>query len=219
VGKGTQAELLSERFRICALSTGDIFRAAKVSINGCERTPAMTRAFACMAAGKMVPDETVISLLKERVACLHCGGGFLLDGFPRTLAQAKMLEKILEQNRVKLTAVLNYELPMETIIARLSGRRICPRCAKVFHVENRPPKLPGICDDCGAALLIREDDRPDIIRVRLLVYEKSSAPLLDFYRQKGLLTSIPTGSTPEETFRRTLESIKCEVQLQAPPEF
>jgi adenylate kinase len=204
VGKGTQAELLSERFGACHLSTGDIFRAAK-TLSGCECTPAMARAVKCMNSGQLVPDDTVLSIIAERAKCLRCGGGFLLDGFPRTVAQAEALEEILTEQHVKLDGVLSYELAVEKIVARLSGRRTCPKCKRVFHVKSKPPKQTGVCDDCGATLLQREDDRPETIRVRMEAYEKSTAPLADFYRRRGLLISIPADSTPGETFEHTLD--------------
>jgi adenylate kinase len=206
VGKGTQAELLSERLGACHLSTGDIFRALK-SVNACERSPTMTQALEYMARGELVPDETVLALVSERSGCLRCRGGFLLDGFPRTLAQAEALEKVLASRKVKLEGVLSYDLPLEKIVARLSGRRTCSVCKAVFHVATRPPKMAGICDHCGAALYQREDDRPESVRVRMAAYEQSTSPLTDFYRRKGLLISIPAEGTPEEIFNRTLKEL------------
>jgi adenylate kinase len=207
VGKGTQAELLAERLGTCHLSTGDIFRAVKMS--SCEREcgRAMAEAVKYMDAGQLVPDETVLRLIAERVKCLHCGGGFLLDGFPRTVEQAEALEQILAKHQVKLDAALSYELPLETIVGRLSGRRTCPICKRVFHNEAKPPKRAGLCDDCGVELFQRKDDSPETIRVRMQAYELSTAPLTAFYRGKGLLIPIAAGNTPEETFARTLETL------------
>jgi adenylate kinase len=207
VGKGTQAELLSERLGACHLSTGDIFRAAKTLCES-ERTPAMTAALDYMKRGELVPDETVLSLLAERTDCLRCAGGFLLDGFPRTVAQAEALDQLLVGQRVKLDAVLSYELPIEKIVARLSGRRTCSKCKAVFHIETRPPTVAGRCDRCGAELYQREDDRPESVRVRMQAYERSTSPLTDFYRSKGLLRSVSAEGTPEEIFKRTLEVLK-----------
>ena len=170
VGKGTQAELLGARLGACHLSTGDIFRTAK-GLDACERTPAMTAALEYMRRGELVPDETVLALVAERGGCLGCCGGFLLDGFPRTVAQADALDKLLKEQRVKLDAVLSYELPLEQIVARLSGRRTCAGCKAVFHLEARPPKVKGVCDHCGGSLYQREDDRPESIRVRMQAYE------------------------------------------------
>jgi len=207
VGKGTQAELLCANLGACHLSTGDIFRAAKQS-GACERTPALAAALGYMRRGDLVPDETVLALVAERVNCLRCHGGFLLDGFPRTVAQAEALEKLLKRQKLKLDAVLSYELPLEEVVARLSGRRTCPGCKAVFHIEARPPKVEGICDHCGGTLYQREDDRPESIRVRMAAYEKSTAPLADFYRGRKLLVAVPAEGTPEEIFARTLKGLE-----------
>lgn len=202
VGKGTQAELLGARTGACHLSTGDIFRAAK-SLQESERTPALSAALDYMRRGALVPDETVLAIITERLRCLRCRGGFLLDGFPRTVAQAEALEKLLRKNRIKLDAVVSYELPLEQVIARISGRRTCPQCKAVFHVEARPPTTPGVCDHCGAKLYQREDDRPESIRVRMEAYEKSTAPLADFYRQRKLLVPVVAEGSPEEICERS----------------
>jgi len=216
VGKGTQAELLAERLGVCHLSTGDIFRAAKRT-SGAETTEAMKCALDCMRRGDLVTDEMVLSLVAERVGCLRCGGGFLLDGFPRTVAQADALAKVLTAQQSGLEAVLSYDLPLESIIARLSGRRTCLKCQAVFHVETRPSKTPGICDQCGSVLAQREDDRPESVHVRMQVYERSTAPLADFYREQGLLVSIAAQGTPEEIFGRTLEALfNCSAELLVP---
>ena len=207
VGKGTQAELLTAKLGACQLSTGDIFRAAK-TLDASERSPAITAALEYMRKGELVPDETVVALVAERVGCLRCEKGFLLDGFPRTVAQAVELERILAEAHVKLDAVLSYDLPIEKVVARLSGRRTCAACKAVFHVEARPPKVEGICDQCGGKLYQREDDRPEAIRVRMEAYEKSTSPLADYYRKQGLLISILAEGTPEEIFNRTLKALK-----------
>jgi adenylate kinase len=208
VGKGTQAELLCANLGACHLSTGDIFRAAK-ALNPAERTPALTAALDYMRRGDLVPDETVLAMVAERVGCLRCEGGFLLDGFPRTVAQAEALEKLLAGENLKLDAVLSYELPLEQVVARLSGRRTCPDCKAVFHVETRPPRVPGVCDHCGGKLYQREDDRPESIRVRMEAYERSTAPLADFYRRRKLLVPISAEGSPEEIFNRTRDALKC----------
>jgi adenylate kinase len=203
VGKGTQAEMLSAKVGACHLSTGDIFRAAK-SLNGCERTPALNAALQSMRRGDLVPDETVLALVSERVGCLKCQGGFLLDGFPRTVAQAEALEGLLKKHRLRLDGVVSYDLPIEQIVARLSGRRTCPQCKAVFHVQALPPKVEGVCDHCGATLYQREDDRPESVRVRMQAYETSTLPLMDFYQTRRLLRSISAEGTPEEICARTL---------------
>ncbi|HEY5914007.1 MAG TPA: nucleoside monophosphate kinase [Verrucomicrobiae bacterium] len=206
VGKGTQAELLSARLGACHLSTGDIFRAAK-GLSPCERTPALGAALEFMKRGELVPDQTVLDIVAERVNCLKCEGGFLLDGFPRTVAQAQALEGLLEAAQVKLEAVINYDLPLEKVVARLSGRRTCSNCKAVFHVVTRPPKVEGVCDHCGGKLYQREDDRPEAVRVRMQAYEKSTAPLADFYGARGLLVSVLAEGSPEEIYSRTINAL------------
>jgi len=206
VGKGTQAELLCERLGTCHLSTGDIFRAAKC-LAAEERSPALESALGYMKRGDLVPDQTVLDLVRERTRCVRCHGGFLLDGFPRTVAQAEAFAKIVEQQDIQLDAVLNYELPIEKVVTRLSGRRTCPGCKAVFHVTGRPPRVEGVCDHCGGKLQQREDDRPEAVRVRMEVYEKSTKPLIDFYRKRDLLVTIEAEGTPEEIYQRTLDSL------------
>ncbi|MGA3284546.1 MAG: nucleoside monophosphate kinase [Verrucomicrobiota bacterium] len=202
VGKGTQAELLSERLGACQLSTGDVFRAAKCLAEG-ERSPALEAALHYMVRGDLVPDETVLGIVQERVRCLRCCGGFLLDGFPRTVAQAEALEDLLKKENVPLTTVLNYELPLDQVVARLSGRRTCSKCKAVFHVTNMPPRVKGICDHCGGELIQREDDRPESVRVRMEAYEKSTRPLIDFYQKRGLLVTIKAEGSAEDVYQRT----------------
>lgn len=216
VGKGTQAELLSARLGACHLSTGDIFRSLK-ALSDSERTPTMTRALEYMRRGELVPDEIVLSLVAERGRhLLQSGGGFLLDGFPRTVAQAEALDKALAQHNIQLEAVLEYELPVSEIVARLSGRRICPNCHAVYHIKARPPKVSGICDICGAALYQREDDRPEAVHVRMDVYKKSTAPLIEFYRDKGLLVTISAEGTPKEVFERTILALRKKTKSARP---
>jgi adenylate kinase len=206
VGKGTQAELISERLGPCQLSTGDVFRAAK-TLDPSERTPALNAALEYMKRGELVPDETVIGIVRERPSCLRCPAGFLLDGFPRTVEQAEALHKMLADLGVKLDAVLSYDLPIEQIVSRLSGRRTCGSCKAVYHVATMPPKTADVCDQCGGKLVLREDDRPEAIRVRMAAYEKSTAPLADYYRQRGLLVSIPADGSPETIFQRTTAAL------------
>ncbi len=203
VGKGTQAELLCERFHTCHLSTGDVFRMAKCLAES-ERTPAIQTALGHMRRGELVPDGTVLDLISERARCLRCHGGFLLDGFPRTVRQAEALDALLEREKVALTAVVNYELPLGQIVERLAGRRTCADCKAVFHVATLPPLINGVCDHCGGQLVQREDDRPESIRVRMAAYEASTSPLAEFYRRKNLLVSITADGSPQEIFERTL---------------
>jgi adenylate kinase len=202
VGKGTQADLLCERLGCCHLSTGDVFRAAK----NCQEdnlSPAMQNALDQMKRGELVSDETVLNLVGERLKCLTCSGGFLLDGFPRTVAQAMALEQLLETHQIKISVVFNYELPIEKIVDRISGRRTCAECKAVFHVNTRPPKVADVCDHCGNKLMQREDDQPEAIKVRMTAYQKLTQPLIDFYQQRKLLVTIPAIGTPEEIYQRT----------------
>ena len=203
VGKGTQAELLREHFGACPLSTGDVFRAAK-TIPEADRSPALTAALEHMRKGELVPDTTVLDMVRERSDCLCCAGGFLLDGFPRTVAQAEALASLLADLNVKLDAVVNFTLPIDEIVARLSGRRTCAECKAVFHVTGRPPKTEGVCDHCGGQLLQREDDRPESVRVRMEAYQRSTAPLTDYFQKQGLLVEVDAHGAPEEIFQRTV---------------
>jgi adenylate kinase len=206
VGKGTQAELISARMGACQLSTGDVFRAAK-ALDECERSPALNQALEAMRKGELVTDETVLAMVRERSACLRCGGGFLLDGFPRTVAQAEALSALLAQENIALDAVLSYELPLDTIVARLSGRRTCEKCKAVYHVQTKPPKTEGVCAACGGKLMQRDDDRPESVKVRMAAYETSTAPLTDYYRKRKLLVSIPAEGSPDAIYQRTEEML------------
>lgn len=206
VGKGTQAELLGQRLGPCQLSTGDIFRAAQGQ-DPATLSPALREALDYMRRGELVPDATVLALVRERIDCLRCPSGFLLDGFPRTVPQAEALEQLLQQERLSLDAVLSYEMPIDKIVARLGGRRTCPHCKAVYHVVNRPPKTAGVCDHCGSQLVQRDDDRPEAVRVRMETYHKNTAPLIEFYQQRGLLVAVPAEGTAEEVYQRTLEAL------------
>lgn len=206
VGKGTQAELLSARLGACQLSTGDIFRAAK-SIADCERSLALNLALNAMRRGELVTDETVLAMVQERIVCLRCEGGFLLDGFPRTVPQAAALTRLLAHEQIQLDAVLSYELPLETIVARLSGRRTCEKCKAVYHVQSRPAKVEGVCDDCGGRLIQREDDQPESVKVRMAAYESSTAPLTAYYRKLNLLVTVSAEGSPEAIYQRTLQTL------------
>ena len=207
VGKGTQAALLTEHLGACHLSTGDVFRAAR-SQRDKVPSPAMTAALDYMTQGHLVPDEIVWQMVCERVTCLRCHGGFVLDGFPRTLAQADSLRKLMDKERLELDAVVNYVLPPAEIVARLGGRRTCEKCKAIFHVTSQPSRLKGICDHCGARLYQREDDRPESIAVRLDAYEKSTAPLIQFYRHRGLLQTVVATGSPQEIFQRTITALQ-----------
>ncbi|HUO09443.1 MAG TPA: nucleoside monophosphate kinase [Phycisphaerae bacterium] len=206
VGKGTQAKLLCEKLGTCHLSTGDVFRAAK-NLNIAEASPAMSVALECMRLGELVPDPMVVAIVRERRECLGCRGGILLDGFPRTAAQAAALERTLHEERILLDAAIHYELPLELILDRLTGRRTCVDCKAVFHIRNAPPLRENLCDHCGARLVQREDDREEAVRTRMRAYEMTTAPLLDFYKRRNMLHCISAEGTPAEVFARTMAEI------------
>jgi len=213
VGKGTQADLLRRRLRACHLSTGDVFRAAGAQ-RECDQTPAMKQALAYMRRGELVPDATVWEMVRERGECLHCAGGFILDGFPRTLAQAEALKKFMDNEGLALNAVVDYELPEAEIVARLGGRRTCEQCKTVYHVKERPPKVEGQCDRCRGKLFQREDDRPESIRVRLAAYNRSTAPLIEFYGNLGRLVRIPATGSPEEICLKTVSELEAKRDVE-----
>jgi adenylate kinase len=205
VGKGTQAALLAEALGSCHLSTGDLFRAAQCLT---EPSPALRAALEAMRRGELVADALVIALVRERAGCLRCRGGFLLDGFPRSVAQAEALDALLAGHGLTLDAVVSFELPLEEIMARLSGRRTCPACKTVYHLTARPPRAEGICDQCGEQLAQRDDDRPEPIRVRMQAYEASTRPLTRYYESTGKLVPVRASGTPAEILGRTLEALK-----------
>lgn len=181
-GKGTQAEYLSKRFSIPHISTGDILRE-----NVKNETELGKKAKEYMDKGLLVPDEIVIEIVKDRLSKEDCKNGFLLDGFPRTIAQAEALDKVLEELGQKIDKVLNIEVPDEKILERMSGRRICKNCGASFHVIYRPPQKEGVCDVCGGELYQREDDKEETVKKRLEVYHAQTQPLIDYYKAKGLL--------------------------------
>ncbi|MCA9259120.1 MAG: nucleoside monophosphate kinase [Planctomycetales bacterium] len=205
VGKGTQATLLCQALQACHLSTGELFRAAK---SQCHPSPAMKAAQKAIADGKLASDELVIDMVRERGHCLRCRGGFLLDGVPRTVAQAIALEKLLADENLNLDAVISYEMPLEEIVRRLSGRRSCENCSAVYHLEQRPPQIENVCDDCGSQLMQRMDDRPEAIEVRMRTYEELTVPLLEYYSQRNLLRLVVANGSPEEILARTLATLE-----------
>jgi adenylate kinase len=205
VGKGTQAQLLCQWCRACHLSTGDVFRAAKGLPAGA-RTVALESALGSMARGELVSDETVLAMVHERVRCLRCTGGFLLDGFPRTVAQAEALEQLLRAEALPLTAVIQYDLPIDKVVQRLAGRRVCANCKGVFHLDSNLSS-PETCSRCGGKLYQREDDRPEAIRVRMKAYNRSAEPLAEYYRERGLLLTISAEGTPAEILQRAIDAL------------
>jgi adenylate kinase len=167
----------------------------------------LEKALGYMRRGELVPDQIVLDLVRRRGQCLRCGGGFVLDGFPRSVDQAEDLQKMLQKENLALTAAVHFVLSPKQIIARLSGRRICPGCKTIFHVVMQPPQADGICNHCGSALVQREDDQPEAIGVRMQAYEQSASPLLDFYQKQGLLISIGADGSPVETCQDTIAAL------------
>ncbi|HSH25558.1 MAG TPA: adenylate kinase [Massilibacterium sp.] len=184
-GKGTQAEKIVEKYGIPHISTGDMFRAAMK-----EGTPLGQKAKSFMDAGELVPDEVTIGIVRERLTKDDCKNGFLLDGFPRTVAQAEALENIMEGLGRKIDHVINIDVETKDLMARLTGRRVCPVCGATYHVLFNPPKEEGVCDKDKAALIQRDDDTEETVAKRLEVNISQQQPLLDFYQEKGYLRTI-----------------------------
>lgn len=210
VGKGTQAEMLCRQLRTCHLSTGDLFRAAKCEQNP---SPAMTAALEVMRRGELVSDELVMSMVRERLQCLQCHGGFLLDGVPRTIQQAHSLENLLNETGVGIDAVLYYDLPLTEIVDRIGGRRTCSQCKAVYHVTARPPAKEYICDHCGARLIQRDDDRPEAVRVRMETYREVTQPLTDFYAERKTLLTISANGPPDEILNQTMQLLQKQLSI------
>ena len=202
VGKGTQAQRLSAQRQIPKISTGDILREAVQ-----KQTPLGVQAKSFMDSGKLVPDDVVIGMIKERLKAPDCKAGFILDGFPRTVPQARALSETLAQNRSGIDRVLNFELSDDELIRRLSGRRSCPNCQAVYHVEFNPPRTADRCDACGGALVQRSDDRPETIRKRLEVYQTQTLPLIGFYEDLGFLSRIDGSGDPETVYHRVANAV------------
>ena len=194
-GKGTQAQRIVERYPIPQISTGDILRTAVK-----EGTPLGMKAKQFMDQGQLVPDQIVIGIIEERLRAKDCDSGFILDGFPRTIPQAEALQPILMKMEKKIDHVINIEVDSEELVRRLTGRRTCKNCGAMFHLLFQPPKKEGMCDRCGAALYQRADDKEETIRTRLKEYEKQTAPLIQYYRDKKTLRSIQGMGGPDQIF-------------------
>ncbi len=184
-GKGTQAKMIAEKYSIPHISTGDIFRA-----NIKNGTQLGMEAKKYMDQGLLVPDELTVKILLDRVAQADCAGGYVLDGFPRTIPQAKVLDHALEEIGDKIDFAINVDVPDENIIKRMGGRRACLSCGATYHIEHIPPKKEGICDSCGKELVLRDDDKPETVKNRLDVYHQQTQPLIDFYQAKGILKTV-----------------------------
>jgi adenylate kinase len=184
-GKGTQAKYLIEKFNIPQISTGDMLRAAIT--NG---TAMGMEAKSYMDAGKLVPDSTIIGIIKERLGQADCKKGFILDGFPRTLAQAEALEELMKNMGISLDKVISLNVPDELIVGRITGRRVCSKCGASFHVEFNPSKVADICDYCGGELIIRKDDNAETVKSRLEAYHAQTAPLIAYYTDMGVMVEL-----------------------------
>lgn len=189
-GKGTQAEILSKLLNIPAISTGNILRAAIR-----DSTPVGLRAEAYINAGKLVPDEVIIAIIKERLAEPDCADGYILDGVPRTIPQAEAME----QMGIAIDCALSIEIEDDAIIRRMTGRRTCRDCSATFHVVSNPPKADGVCDVCGGELHVRKDDAADTVRARLETYHRDTEPLKAFYKARGVLKTVDNQPSIEAT--------------------
>ncbi len=194
-GNGTQAKRIAEKYGIPHISTGDIFRA-----NIKEGTELGMKAKEFMDQGLLVPDEVTIGMLLDRIKKEDCVNGYVLDGFPRTIPQAESLTKALEEMGQKIDYAVDVDVPDENIVSRMSGRRACITCGATYHVQFAPPKAEGICDKCGAELVLRDDDKPETVQKRLTVYHEQTQPLIDYYRRAGVLVSVDGTQSMDQVF-------------------
>ena len=199
VGKGTQADRIASRFHVPKISTGEILREAVRN-----KTPLGLEAKHCMDQGRLVPDAVVVGIVREKLAEPVCANGFVLDGFPRTRPQAEELSHMLQERGRKLDRVINFVVSRDEVVRRLSGRRSCGKCQAVYHVEFAPPKKPDVCDRCGGELIQRSDDRKETVEARLQVYEQQTAPLIEFYREQGLLSELDGSGSIDKVHERLL---------------
>ena len=194
-GKGTQAKMIAEKYGVPHVSTGDIFRA-----NIKEGTELGKEAKQYMDQGLLVPDELTVKILLDRVAKDDCKNGYVLDGFPRTIPQAEVLDKALNELGDKIDYAIDVDVPDENIVKRMGGRRACLTCGATYHIEHVPPKKEGICDKCGSELVLRDDDKPETVKNRLSVYHEQTQPLIDFYTEKGVLRTVDGTQDMKDVF-------------------
>ncbi len=200
-GKGTQSRRLSENLKIPQISTGDLLRLARE-----QKTELGLKADEFMTSGRLVPDDLVTAMVEERLLKPDCKNGYILDGFPRTSGQAEALDTSLKSQSMQIDRVISMEVSAEEVVKRLTGRRQC-RCGGNYHIDMNPPKQAGICDRCGETLFQRDDDREDVIRKRLQVYEQQTRPLVEYYRRKGILRTVPGIGTIDDIFGAVLKAI------------
>lgn len=194
-GKGTQAKMIAGKYGIPHISTGDIFRA-----NIKDQTELGMEAKKYMDQGLLVPDELTVKILLDRVAKDDCRNGYVLDGFPRTIPQAEVLDKAVEELNESIDFAVNVDVKDENIIKRMSGRRACLKCGATYHIEHIPPKKDGICDSCGSELVLRDDDKPETVKKRLSVYHEQTQPLIDYYNKKGILREVDGSQDMNDVF-------------------
>lgn len=204
-GKGTVAKMMAERLGVVHISTGDMLREAVAA-----GTPVGLKAKSYMDAGDLVPDDVVVGVLMERIQKDDCKAGFVLDGFPRTVPQAEALEKGLADMGLSLDLVVDLVVGEEVVVQRLSGRRQCRDCGAIYHVQNMPPKVDGVCDRCGGRLYQRDDDKPETIRERLRTFEEKTKPLRELYDGAGLRRTIDASVGPEETYQAVVDLLTAE---------
>ena len=198
-GKGTQAKMLMEIYTIPQISTGDILRAAVAN-----QTALGKQAKECMNKGALVPDELVVKIVEERLKERDCGRGFILDGFPRTVAQAEALDRL----NIKIEAAVNVEVGNDELMKRLTGRRTCRTCGAMYHIYFNPPRRDGVCDTCSGELYQRDDDKEETIQTRLVVYEQQTNPLISWYQKKNSVYSVDGIGTVQEIFGRITGALK-----------
>jgi adenylate kinase len=196
-GKGTQAQKLSKQYGIPQVATGDLLRKAVA-----DKTPLGLKIKSYLDQGKLGPDEVIVQLIKERVAKPDCKNGFLLDGFPRTMGQAKELERMTD-----IDLVLSIVVDFDALVERAVGRRTCPKCSAVYHVKFNPPMNEGICEKCGSKLIQRDDDKEETVRNRLKIYQEQTAPLIEYYRKKGKLVDIDGSGGIDAVYSQMVKAI------------
>jgi adenylate kinase len=196
-GKGTQAQKLSKQYGIPQVATGDLLRKAVA-----DKTPLGLKIKSYLDQGKLGPDEVIVQLIKERVAKPDCKNGFLLDGFPRTMGQAKELERMTD-----IDLVLSIVVDFDALVERAVGRRTCPKCSAVYHVKFNPPMNEGVCEKCGSKLIQRDDDKEETVRNRLKIYQEQTAPLIEYYRKKGKLVDIDGSGGIDAVYSQMVKAI------------
>ncbi len=202
-GKGTQARMISEKYGIPQISTGDIFRA-----NIRNQTELGQKAKSYMDQGLLVPDELTLDLVVDRLAQDDCSNGYILDGFPRTIPQAEALTFALKSQKTKIDYAIDVEVPDDNIVQRMSGRRACPGCGATYHIRYNPPVSDNICDECGTELIQREDDKAETVQKRLDVYHKKTQPLIEYYREQGCMYSVDGTRPMEDVFEDICKILK-----------